>query len=221
MTVKGIIFDLDGTLIDSMGIWSKIDREFLIENGVDDPPSDISEQVKKMTIDRSAQHFIDRFGLSCTKEYVIKRIEELVRQEYEENIQLKPHAAELLGLLDDMKLPYGIATATYRRLAEAVLKRCRIYDRFSFILSDSDYPMGKNFPDIFYGAAEKLGHAPSEILVIEDSLHCIETAKNAGFITAAVYDKLSEADSERIAAVSDIYAGGLDEIGDILQKMRF
>lgn len=221
MNVKGIIFDLDGTLIDSMGIWSKIDREFLIENGVDDPPSDISDQVKKMTIDSSAQHFIDRFGLSCTKEYVIKRIEELVRQEYEENIPLKPHAAELLDVLDGMDIPYGIATATYRKLAEAVLKRCGIYSRFKFILSDCDYPMGKNFPDIFYGAAEKLGCAPSEILVIEDSLHCIETAKNAGFITAAVYDKISETDREQIAAVSDIYVDSLDEIGVMLQKMRF
>ena len=181
MSIKGIIFDLDGTLIDSMGIWSRIDREFLHENGVTDPPADISDIVKKMTVDQSSQYFIDRFGLSCTKEYVIKRIEELVRIEYEERIQLKPDVAELLDYLDDSRIPYGIATATYKVLAESVLKRCGIYGRFRFLLSDREYPMGKKYPDIFHGAAQLLGGQPDEILVSEDSLHCIETAKTAGF----------------------------------------
>ena len=139
MQINGVIFDLDGTLIDSMGIWYKIDRLFLKENGVTDPPADISDRMKKMTVDESSEYFISHFGLSCTKEYVIRRIEELVRHEYEENIQLKPCVEELLDLLDSKCIPYGIATATYRSLAEAVLRRCGIYERFSFLLTDKEF----------------------------------------------------------------------------------
>lgn len=210
--IKGIIFDLDGTLIDSMGIWHDIDRKFLAENGVNDPPEDISDRMKKMTIDESAKCFIREFGLNRTVGYVMNRIEELVRIEYEENIPLKPYVEEILDFLDSRGIPYGVATATYVSLAEAVLKRCGIRERFRFLLTDREYPRGKKFPDIFLGAAEILGAEPKEILVVEDSLHCVVTTKNAGFITAAVYDKASECDREAIAETADFYLSGLDEI---------
>lgn len=215
--IKGVIFDLDGTLLDSMTVWSSIDREFLIENGISDPPPEVSDVVKKMTVDESSQYFIDQFGLSCTKEYVIWRIEDMVRQRYEEQIPLKPHAVELLDCLDDMGVPYGIATATYKGLAEAALKRCGVYDRFRFILTDVEYPAGKNFPDIFIGGAQRLDTGPAETLVVEDSLHCIETAKSAGFSVCGVYDRVAEADSGRIKELSDFYVKSLDEVINIFR----
>ena len=214
--IKGIIFDLDGTLLDSMTVWSSIDSEFLIENGITNPPPEVSDVVKKMTVDESSQYFIDRFGLKCTKEYVIWRIEDMVRERYEEQIPLKPHVTELLDALDSRGIPYGIATATYKRLAEAALRRCGVYERFRFLLTDAEYPAGKNFPDIFIGGAERLGAEPAEVLVVEDSLHCIETAKAAGFAVCGVYDSVAEADKSRIIALSDYYVNNIDEIIDIV-----
>lgn len=218
--INGVIFDLDGTLIDSMQIWYDIDRKLLKENGVDDPPPEISERVKKMTIEQAAELFIREFDLKCTREYVIRRIEELVRIEYEENIMLKPHVPELLGLLDRLGIPYGAATATYRSLAEAVLCRWEIRDRLAFLLTDREYPRGKKFPDIFLGAAELLGTKPEETLVIEDSLHCIETASAAGFLTAAVYDKASETDTEELKRISDYYFTSLDGVRKLIAEER-
>ena len=214
--IKGIIFDLDGTIIDSMKVWYDVDRNFLRENGVFDPPADISEKVKKMTVDQSSHYFIDQFHLKVTKEYVIKRIEDMVREEYEHNIQLKPFVTEILDWLDEKGVPYGIATATYKALADAVLKRCNIYDRFRFVLTDIDYPKGKKFPDIFIGGAEKLGCSPSETLVIEDSLHCIETAKNAGLITAGIYDETAEPDRMAIMETADYYLMSLAELKNMI-----
>lgn len=216
--IKGIIFDLDGTLIDSMQVWSRTDVKFLRENGISDPPEDVSDNVKKMTLEESAQYFIDRFCLTCSKEYVIKRIEELVRTEYEENIRLKPYAAELLDFLDSQRIPYGVATATYKKLAEAVMRRCGIYGRMKFVLTDREYPMGKVFPDIFLGAAEILGACPEEILVAEDSLHCIETASGAGFVTVGVYDEVSSAESKLIAETADFYVASLKEMENIVRN---
>lgn len=214
--IKGVIFDLDGTLIDSMGIWYKIDREFLRENGVTDPPADISDRMKKMTVDESSEYFIREFGLDCTKDHVIKRIEELVREEYEERIPLKPCVPELLDILDSRGIPYGVATATYRSLAEAVLKRCGICGRFAFLLTDAEYPMGKKCPDIFLGAAGIMGTAPEETLVVEDSLHCIETAAGAGFLTAAVRDRAADAERPQIEAAADHYYESLMGIETLL-----
>ena len=170
-----------------------------------------------MTIDESSAYFISEFGLDCTKDYVIKRIEELVRREYEDNIPLKPHVPELLDHLDSKGIRYGVATATYRSLAEAVLRRCGICERFAFILTDAEYPTGKRRPDIFLGAAERLGTSPYETLVIEDSLHCLKTASDAGFVTAAVYDKAAETVAEnnllKTVEYSTIYQDGYLFIG--------
>lgn len=214
--IKGIIFDLDGTLIDSMNIWCCVDRAFLKENSIDNPPEDISDRVRKLTIDGAAEYFINNFGLKCTKKYVIDRIEELVKIEYEENIPLKPYVKEVLDMLDIKNIPYGIATATYKSLAESALKRLGIYERFNFLLTEYEYPKGKNFPDIYMGGAEIMGLSPDNVLVVEDSLHCIETAVNSGFMTAGIYDEVSSAERHIIEKISDYYFESLDKIESIL-----
>ncbi|MDO4863948.1 MAG: HAD family phosphatase [Ruminococcus sp.] len=210
--IKGIIFDLDGTLLDSMGMWFDIDRRFLAENGVTDPPEGISWKIKQMTIDTAAQYMIDEFGLGMTPEQVIRRIEELACEEYEQHIPLKKGAAELLGFLRVRGIPYGVATATYRELATAALRRCGVLDGMAFLLTDREYPNGKGFPDIFLGAAELLGTSPAETLVVDDSLHCIETAKNAGFITAALFDETAADEWDEIKAAASY---GFTELGEL------
>lgn len=210
--IKGIIFDLDGTLIDSMYIWYQIDKELAAENGIADLPREVSERIKKMSINEAAQFCIDELGFTMTKERIISRIEELVRIEYEEKIQLKPYVAELLDFLDEKGIPYCAATATYKGLAEAVMKRCEIYDRMKFLLTDVEYPKGKKFPDIFLGAAERLGTSPADTLVVEDSLHCLKTAFSAGFMTAAVYDEAAEPERDEIERIAGYYADSLNDI---------
>ena len=218
ISIKGVILDLDGTLIDSMGIWYRIDRIFLRENGVTDPPEDISDRMKKMTVEESSVYFREHFGLSCTAEYISRRIEELVRVEYEQNIALTPGVYELLGLLDRLGIPYGVATATYRSLAEAILSRYDILSRLRFLLTDREFPSGKKTPDIFLGAAEILEIVPCETLVIEDSLHCIRAAAEGGFLTAAVYDSAAERETEQIRSEADWYFGSLGEVCGFIDK---
>lgn len=213
--IKGIIFDLDGTLIDSMNVWYDTDRKFLRENGIENPPEDISERVKKLTIDKASELFINEFGLDCTVEYIINRIEEIVRNEYFYNIPLKSGVIETLDFLDCLEIPYGVATVTYRNLAETALKRLGIYGRMKFLMTSAEFPQGKKNPDIYLKCAEIMGLMPENILVAEDSLHCIETALNADFLTAGVYDILSDGDCAEIKKISDYYLYTLDELIDI------
>ncbi|MDE6036563.1 MAG: HAD family phosphatase [Ruminococcus sp.] len=214
--IKGVIFDLDGTIIDSMDVWYKTDRIFLQENGIDNPPEDISERVKKLTVDKSAELFINEFGLKCTVEYVIKRIEEIVRHEYFFNIPLKSGVPELLDFLDIRNIPYGIATVTYKNLAEAVLKRHGIYDRLKFLLTVADFPQGKKNPDMYLKCAEIMGLSPENVLIAEDSLYCIQTAFSTGFLTAGIYDRSSHNDRENIIKISDYYFNEISEITGII-----
>lgn len=210
--IKGIIFDLDGTLIDSMGIWSLVDRKFLENHGKEVPP-DISEIVKTMTIKDSSEYFVKRFSLEMTWQEVSEEIQSLVKKEYYENIPLKKGVKELLCCLDEINIPYGIATATYPDMAKAALKRLGIIDRFRFILTQDEVEKGKDEPEIFIKGASLLGIENfCECMVAEDSLHCIETAKKAGFFTAAVYDSASQSKWEKIKNTADISLADISEL---------
>lgn len=214
--IKGIIFDLDGTLLDSMSVWENVDKNFLEENGIVPPPG-ISDIVKKMTIQDSAMYFKTRFSLEHSCEYIIDRIEEMVSEQYKSVIPLKKGAEETVKKLKAQGFKMCVATATYNRLADSALKRLDIYDCFDFILTCSDAGAGKDKPDIFIQAAEKMGCAPDETAVAEDSLHCIETAAGAGFFTIGVYDEVNEPDWSDICRISDVTVKNINEITDILK----
>ncbi len=200
---RGVILDLDGTLLDSMPLWHEIDLIFLRENGIE-PPENISDIVGKMSITEWAEYFIREFRMPHTPEYVIRRIEALAETAYRESIPLKPHVREFLDLLDDAGIPYGIATATYKTSAHAALERLGIASRMQFILTGEDVPGGKTQPDIYLDAAARLGSVPGHTLVVEDALHCIRTAKRAGFVTAGVHDdSVPEAERAEIRRLAD------------------
>lgn len=207
--VKGYIFDLDGTLIDSMPLWYNVDRTFLAEHGVT-PPDNISEIVKKMTVEESSNYFLQTFKLNTTQGEIIQRIEEIVAQSYRDTIPLKDGILELLDYLDSKSIPYGVATATYRTLATACLTRLHLIDRIKCLETCSEVGKGKEFPDIFYKCADSLLLSPHNIAVVEDSLYCLRTAKTYGFYTIALYDKASNEDWEEIQSIADLsfYSAG-------------
>lgn len=215
--IKGIIFDLDGTLLDSMSVWENVDKMFLEENGIT-PPDGISDIVKKMTIQASAMYFKTRFSLEHSCEYIINRIEEMVSEQYKYIIPLKFGVWETITSLKQNDYKMCVATATYNSLANSALKRLGLYDSLDFIITCSDVGIGKDKPDIFIEAAKKMGLSPINTAVVEDSLHCIETAADAGFFTIGVYDKINEPDWKKICLKSDITVKNINEILNILKK---
>lgn len=186
-TLNSVIFDLDGTLLDSTTIWSDIDKQILRHYGME-APADLTEQVKKMTIMESSQYFIDRFHLPCTQEAFIALVQSLAEDAYRNTLLLKDGVLPLLDLLDARNIPYCVATATYPTLAEAALKRLHIWERLAFLTTEQEVGIGKTQPVIYRQAASRMGCGKRQTVVVEDALHGICTAAKDGFFTVGVYD---------------------------------
>ncbi|HAG12683.1 MAG TPA: hypothetical protein DCG49_02345 [Ruminococcus sp.] len=203
MKYKGIIFDMDGTLLDSMEMWRGLDRRFLRENGIE-PPADISEIVKNMTVERSAEYFTERFSLNMTPQQVIERVEAIATDEYRFYLPLKDGAKAFLEQAAARKIPCALASVTYRSLLDAALERLGIAQYFKTVLTPDAEIAGKHDPAIYRKAAEILGTAPAETIVIEDALYAAETAKQAGFFTVGFRDITGKEEWEKLTALCDI-----------------
>lgn len=202
--VKGAIFDLDGTLLDSMHIWEDIDDAFLKECGVD-IPNNINEVLKAMTVEECMEFFINELGVKLSKKEISKRIVELMREVYLFNIEAKPFVRQVLEKFKKQNIKMCVATANDYDLTHETLKRLNLMQYFDFIVTCSQLGCSKTQPHIYNYCADKLGFMNKEILVFEDALHCVETAKKAGFIVIGVYDKYSENDAQKIKKLSDQY----------------
>ena len=186
-TLQGVIFDLDGTLLDSTGMWRQVDGRLMAHYGKEVPP-DLSETVQRMSIEEFSQFFVEEFDLPVTPEQIAQQVADMVAEEYREKLQLKPHVPEILDWLDQQDIPYGVATATYGELAEAALRRLHVWERLRFLLTEQDAGTPKTQPKIFQLAAQELHLGRRQIAVVEDSLHALEGAKNGGFFTIGIAD---------------------------------
>ena len=210
--IRGVILDMDGTLIDSMSIWHEIDIRFFAEHGLT-LPEGLSEQVNKMSMEEWAVFFVEEFGIRKTPEEVIRHIEEMAAGYYARQIPPKPGAAAFLDMLREQGIPCCVATATYRSSAEAVLRRLGMLEYLQFVLTAEDVPGGKTTPAMYRQAAQMLGTAPEETLIVEDALHCVQTAVAGGFPVAGVRDASCPAQEwAEICRLADLHGDSLEEL---------
>lgn len=188
MDIKGAIFDLDGTLLDSMWVWEKVDTDFLGRRGFD-VPDDYQKAIAPMGFKETARYTIERFRLEESAEDIIHEWNEMAMRTYHEEVCIKPGTKDVLEYFKRQGVRIGVATASYSSLFEGCLRRNGVYDYFMAFTETSEVARGKGFPDIYLRAAEKLGCVPSECVVFEDLHQGILAAKNAGFYTVGVYDQ--------------------------------
>ena len=201
---KALILDLDGTILDSMQVWNKVDELFLEKRGfkVD---SEYTNTVKSCSMQQSAEYTIERFGLKETPEEVISEWQETVDEEYRHNIKLKDGVREFLEEAAKRGIKITCATALAKMNAVECLSNNGVYDFFEHIttLEDIGSDVNKNDPHIFLLAAEKLGMNAGECLVFEDVYGAIEGAIKGGFDTCIVYDELSAKDYEKALKIAN------------------
>lgn len=213
---QGAIFDLDGTLIDSMGIWEAIDLEFLRKRGIP-PDVEYTMALKNMNYTAAAEYTIRRFGLQETPEELMREWDEMAIWAYGHSISLKPGARGLLQELWKRHIPMALATASGPQLYEAVLKAHGIREYFQVITDVAHGVRGKDFPDIYLQAACKLRVPPESCMVFEDLLMGIRVAKQAGFQTCGVADFSSKTDWEIIRHTADDFVMDWQEAIELLQ----
>ena len=197
------IFDMDGTLVDSMVYWKHLASEFLESKGVRTISPDILEQIKPMTMTESAVLFIKEYSLPGTAESVATEMNAMMDEHYRLDIPLKPGVQAYLEALYRGGVTMCVASATAEELMEACLTRLGVAHYFSFLLSCETVGAGKNQPDVYWESAKRLGAKPAEIAVYEDALYAAETAKNAGFYTVAVRDDSNQLHWESLTALAD------------------
>lgn len=211
MSVKYIIFDMDGTLLDSLSVWADSDREFITGLGLEYEPK-CSLAMKKMHFDSACEYLVKEFSLPFSAEETGRRILEIVEEHYINGVPLKDGAEELLAAAKNAGIKMCVATSNKKSLAEASLKAKGIMDYFEFVLTSDEVGCGKESPEIFLKAAERLGAVPSETAVFEDSIHAVLSAKSAGFKVVGVYDPLCPEEFEEIKKYADMSVKSFKEV---------
>lgn len=210
--IKGVIFDLDGTLLDSLGIWEKVDQEFFLSRGIP-YPDDYHKAIAHKSLFEVARYTRDRFSLKESPEEICALWLDSVGEAYAHTIPLKPYVEDLLKKIGEKKIPIALATSTSSALYEPCLANRRIDRYFTTFLNCNDLKTSKAEPTIYLEAAKRIGSRPEDTLVFEDILMGITSAHSAGFRTVSVYDKASDQDWESIQKIADL---SIRDFGEIL-----
>ena len=201
---QGAIFDLDGTILDSMGVWRQIDVEFLGRRGISVPP-DYLEAITPLGFDRAAEYTIRRFSLPESREEIVREWYLMSENAYRYQVELKEGAGEWLNRLKSLNIPLAVATSSDEALFVPALKRTGIYDCFDAFVTVKEVARGKGFPDIYEKAAGRIGCVPEQCVVFEDILQGIRGAKMGGFCAVAVYDEDSAHEEQAMRDAADYY----------------
>ncbi len=209
--MKKLIFDFDGTLVDSMREWSGKMLYVLEKNGVD-YPSDIIKTITPLGDRGSAEYFISHFGVGKTPEELIAEMDEFAIKEYTYNIPAKATVDATLRLLKSRGFSLNILTASPHRMLDVCLKRVGIYDLFDNVWSCDDFGTTKSDVGIYHSVAQRLGTTAEDCVFFDDNIGALRVASESGMTVVGVYDDSSADYESDIRSISSVYVYTLDEI---------
>ncbi len=202
--IKAVIFDLDGSLVDSMWIWHAIDIEYLSKFGID-MPKKLQEDIGGRSFSETAVYFKERFNLPDTLQQIKDDWNHMAWDKYSNEVPVKDGVFEVLEYCRNHDIQMGIATSNSRELVDNIVSVHRLEQYIGCIVTGCEVPRGKPAPDVYLAVAKKLGVKPEECLVFEDIVEGIMAGKAAGMKVCAVYDKNSEYQDEDKRRLADYY----------------
>lgn len=209
--INAVIFDLDGTLIDSMWMWKQIDIDYLASKGKPFPP-DLQDTISGMSFSETAVYFKETFGIEDDLDTIKKCWNDMAWEMYSTRVTLKEGALEFLKYLKGRGIKTGIATSNSNELAFMVTKRLGIDAYIDEIHTACEVEKGKPSPDIYLFVAETLGVDPSECLVFEDVLRGVVAGLRAGMRVCAFYDPASAYEDEEKKEAANCYLHSFKEL---------
>lgn len=202
--IEAIIFDLDGTLVDSMWVWKQVDLEYLGKRGLS-LPEHLQKDIEGMSFSETAAYFKTTFALSDSVEEIKAEWNEMARKKYTHEVKLKRGVKSFLDYCVAKEISLGIATSNSRELASSVIDALGLSAYFSCIITSCDVKKGKPAPDVYLAAAKALHTIPEKCLVFEDILMGIQAGKRAGMKVCAVEDSYSLSQKEEKEKLADYY----------------
>lgn len=209
MKIKGAIFDMDGTLVDSLGtwdvMWQRVGEAYM---GISDfkPAEEVDKKVRTMIYRDAMAYFMDYYSISGDLDEFINFTLSGIEQFYREQVEAKPGAIALLKELHRRGIRLCLASATEMKYIRIALERLDMGKYFDAVLSCADLHVGKDRPDIYLQSLAKLGLDAADACVFEDSFVALETARGIGCQTVGIFDRYNF-DQPRLRAASDIYLG--------------
>ena len=210
--IDAVIFDMDGTLLDSMWIWPDIDDVFLEKYNLQKPEG-FHEGMEGKSYTETAQYFLDLFpSLTQTKEEIMEEWNEMAHDRYISQVKLKPGAKEFILAMKVQGKKIGIATSNSRFLVNDTLKAMNIEDLFDSVRTSCEAGAGKPAPDVYLLVANDLKVNPAKCLVFEDVPMGIMAGVNAGMKTCAIDDDFSRPQNDKKRELADYYINDFNDI---------
>lgn len=214
--IKGIIFDVDGVLLDSLSIWKDLGARYLKSLGAR-PKEGLGEILFSMSMEQGADYLKENYALKESQSEILDGIGSMLEDFYYYEVLIKPGVRELLEYMKTKGIRMTAATSSPRLHVERALERNGILKYIDKIFTNAEIGTSKHSPDIYNAAAKYMGTKPEETLVFEDSLYALKTAKAAGFIAVGVYDANGEGDQEGVKDTGDSYITDMKAFSGIFE----
>ena len=212
MRLQSAIFDLDGTLLDSMGAWDAVSADVVRALGAE-PEADLADKVRDLTPQGRALYCKNTYGLTQSTDELLAMVAERMAEFYRSEVRVKPGVQKFLSLLKMEGVWMYVATNTDRRLVELALKKTGLEGYFRGIITCAEAGAGKRESAVVYEKAmRRLRSNKKDTVIFEDALHAVRTAKAAGFRVCGVCDPSAEGDREAIRAEADYYIRTFEEM---------
>ena len=213
--IKGVIFDIDGVLLDSMIIWTDLGERYLKSIGKE-PEEGLTEKLFSMSMEQGAEYLKDKYSIDESVPEILDDINNISKNFYYNEVEAKPGVKELLEDFSSRGIKMVAATSSPRGHVERGLTRVGLLEFIDRIFTNGEVGVSKHEPDIYNLAAEHMGTAPSETLVFEDSLYALKTAKSAGYVTVGIYDARGEKDQAGLKENAELYLKGYDDLSGLM-----
>ncbi len=217
--IHAAIFDVDGTLLDSMPIWDDAAAIFLRKHKITAEP-ELGRKLYPMSMEEGAAYLQKQYNLQLPAKEIINGVSDIISDFYFKEAPLKPFVKTFLESFKRNGIPMTVATSNTRTLVEAAFQRLELSRYFTALYTCAEIGAGKTEPDIFKKAAAAMQTSPQETWVFEDSFYAAQTARKAGFRVAGVYDASGIETLQQLRENSDIYIGDFSDFEGFYRKTQ-